>query len=206
MATKTAIATVGALILIPVLIAALAQGALSALFATPSASQPSQTALADIPAAYLALYRAAATVCPGLDWSILAAIGKIESDHGRSTLPGVHSGENPAGAGGPMQFLQPTFDAVISRHRLPPGGASPPSRYDPHDAIYAAADKLCDDGADYADLHAAIFAYNHAQCTSARSSPKQPGTPAPRPPQPRSPRPASPPIRRSPRGVKNLIG
>jgi hypothetical protein len=61
-----------------------------------------------------------------------------------------------------MQFLQPTFDTVIARHPLPPGGASPPSRYNPHDAIYAAAYYLCDSGAGRGDLHAAIFAYNHA--------------------------------------------
>jgi len=52
---------------------------------------------------------------------------------------------------------------VISRHTIPPGGASPPSRYDPHDAIYAAAYYLCDSGArDHHGLYQAIFAYNHA--------------------------------------------
>ena len=61
-----------------------------------------------------------------------------------------------------MQFLQPTFDSVITRHDLPPGGASPPSRYNPHDAIYAAAHNLCDNGVRRGDLHAALFAYNHA--------------------------------------------
>jgi len=50
----------------------------------------------DIPAPLLPLYRQAAASCPGLDWSVLAAIGKIESDHGRSSLPGVHSGGNAA--------------------------------------------------------------------------------------------------------------
>jgi len=125
------------IILIPLLIAAGVSGAISAVFG--GSSQPSQSALADIPADYLALYRAAAGVCPGLDWSILAAIGKIETDHGRSTLPGVSSGQNSAGAGGPMQFLQGTFDGVMARHPLPAGGTSPTSRYNPHDAIYAAA-------------------------------------------------------------------
>lgn len=48
---------------------------------------PSPQAIADIPANYLALYQDAARVCPGLHWSILAAIGKVESNHGRSTLP-----------------------------------------------------------------------------------------------------------------------
>jgi len=160
MATKLAIAAIGVILLIPLLIAAAVQTAISAVFGGTS-SQPSQTALTDILEDYLALYHQAATVCPGLDWSTLAAIGKIETDHGRSPLPGVHTGENHAGAGGPMQFLQATFDAVVARHPLPPGGAHPPSRYDPHDAIYAAAYYLCDSGAGRGDIHAAIFAYNH---------------------------------------------
>ncbi|WP_459547615.1 C40 family peptidase [Nocardia sp. X0981] len=120
-------------------------------------SVPSTEAIDDIPPEMLVLYQQGAASCPGLDWSILAAIGKIETDHARSTLPGVTSGENFAGAAGPMQFLAPTFDSVVARHPLPPGGADPPSRYNPHDAIHY----LCDSGAP-ADLYAAIFAYNHA--------------------------------------------
>ncbi|MEU0872954.1 bifunctional lytic transglycosylase/C40 family peptidase [Nocardia brasiliensis] len=129
--------------------------------ATGPGSVPSSEAQHDIPAELLVLYRAAAGNCPGLDWSVLAAIGKIETDHGRSPLPGVSSGENPSGAAGPMQFLAPTFESVTTRHRLPAGGASPPSRYNPSDAVHAAAFYLCDSGAP-ADLRAAIFAYNHA--------------------------------------------
>ena len=34
----------------------------------------------------------------GVPWSVLAAIGKVESDHGRVRLPGVRSGSNWAGA------------------------------------------------------------------------------------------------------------
>lgn len=158
---KVAVAVIAALLLIPLLIAAGVSGAISAVFGSGS-SQPSATALADIPADYLALYREAAGVCPGLDWTILAAIGKIESDHGRSPLPGVSSGENYAGAGGPMQFEQSSFDGVLARHQLPSGGASPPSRYNPHDAIYAAAFYLCDNGVSRGDVRAAIFSYNHA--------------------------------------------
>ncbi|NBH06026.1 bifunctional lytic transglycosylase/C40 family peptidase [Amycolatopsis sp. SID8362] len=138
--------------------------ALSGASGQSAASAPGPGAVADIPADYLVLYREAARTCPGLDWSILAAIGKIETDHGRSKLPGVHSGMNSAKAGGPMQFLQSTFDSVVARHPIPPGGAHPPSRYNPHDAIYAAAAYLCDSGArDGRDLHGAIFAYNHAE-------------------------------------------
>lgn len=161
MIAKVGVAAIGTIILIPVLIAAGVSGAISAMFGSGS-SQPSATALIDIPADHLALYREAARVCPGLDWSILAAIGKIESNHGRSTLPGVNSGENFAGAGGPMQFLSSSFDGVLARHQLPPGGASPPSRYNLHDALYAAAFYLCDNGVSQGDLHAAIRAYNHA--------------------------------------------
>ncbi|CAM4528702.1 bifunctional lytic transglycosylase/C40 family peptidase [Nocardia ninae] len=128
---------------------------------TGTGSTPSPEARQDIPAEMLVLYQAAAGDCPGLDWSVLAAIGKIETDHGRSPLPGVSAGQNSSGAGGPMQFLAPTFDAVIARHRLPAGGAAPPSRYHPHDAVHAAAFYLCDSGAP-GDLRAAIFAYNHA--------------------------------------------
>ncbi|WP_435593837.1 NlpC/P60 family protein [Nocardia sp. bgisy118] len=128
---------------------------------TGTGSTPSTEAQQDIPAEMLVLYQAAAGDCPGLDWSVLAAIGKIETDHGRSTLPGVSSGENSSGAGGPMQFLASTFDSVTARHPLPAGGASPPSRYNPSDAIHAAAFYLCDSGAPE-DMYSAIFAYNHA--------------------------------------------
>ncbi len=40
----------------------------------------------------------------GVSWTLLAGIGEVESDDGRSTLPGVHSGANAFGAAGPMQI------------------------------------------------------------------------------------------------------
>ncbi|MBV9141429.1 MAG: bifunctional lytic transglycosylase/C40 family peptidase [Pseudonocardiales bacterium] len=159
---KTVAGTTAAITMLVILISAAVNGALLALFGN-STSQPSQTALSDIPADYLTLYHQAATVCPGLNWTILAAIGKIETNHGRSRLPGVHSGENAAGAGGPMQFLLPTFNNVTAHHPLPPDGTTPPSRYNPRDAIYTAAYYLCDNGARHGDLQTAIYAYNHAQ-------------------------------------------
>lgn len=79
MATKLAIAAIGVILLIPVIIATAVQAAVSAMLASPP---PNQTALTDILGDYLTLYRQAATVCPGLDWSVLAAIGKIETNHG----------------------------------------------------------------------------------------------------------------------------
>lgn len=113
--------------------------------------------VADIPAEYLREYRAAADTCPRLNWSLLAAIGKVETDHGRVNLPGVTSGTNHAGAAGPMQFLAPTFAAVRDRHREVGGDV-----YDPADAIPAAAHYLCDSGLRRGNQYAAIYAYNHA--------------------------------------------
>jgi cell wall-associated NlpC family hydrolase len=122
----------------------------------------SPAATSAIPVAMLALYQAAAATCPGLPWTVVAAIGTVESGNGTSTLPGVHSGANAAGAEGPMQFEPATFAAYSEP--VPAGGAVPPSPYDPVDAVYAAARMLCaDGGAGGADLPAAVFAYNHDQ-------------------------------------------
>jgi hypothetical protein len=120
---------------------------------------PSSTARAEIPPAYLALYRASARACPGLPWGVLAGIGKVETNHGRSTLPGVRSGVNRFGCcAGPMQFNlrngpPSTWDAY--------GHGGDP--YDPKDAIPAAARLLCRNGARGGrDVRGAVFAYNHA--------------------------------------------
>ena len=121
----------------------------------------SSTGTAQIPPAMLALYQQAAATCSGLPWTILAAIGTVESDNGQSNLPGVHSGANAAGAEGPMQFEPATFAAYDEP--VPSGGADPPSPYDPTDAVYAAARLLCADGAaSGASLPAAVYAYNHS--------------------------------------------
>ena len=64
----------------------------------------SSTATPRIHSAMLALYQEAAITCPGLPWTILAAIGTVESDNGQSTLPGVHAGANPGGHAGADQF------------------------------------------------------------------------------------------------------
>lgn len=146
-------------LLVIVLVGAGATSVIAAVFGGGT-STPSPMAVNDIPPDYLARYRQAATTCAGLGWSVLAAIGKVETDHGRSSLPGVHSGSNYAGAKGPMQFEPATFAQY--GNPVPPGGASPPSPYDPTDAIYAAARMLCANGAGRGDLQSTIFAYNHS--------------------------------------------
>jgi cell wall-associated NlpC family hydrolase len=109
---------------------------------------------------WLTLYRQAAGYCPGLSWSVLAAIGTVESSNGQSTAPGVASGANAAGAEGPMQFEPATFAAYAT---VGPGGAQPASPYDPTDAVYTASAMLCANGAGApATLRAAIADYNHS--------------------------------------------
>jgi len=89
----------------------------------------------------------------------MAAIGSIESNHGRAQLAGVHSGANFTGAMGPMQFLGATWAAYGV------DGDSDGRRdvYDPDDAVPGAANYLCANGAgDLARLADAVWAYNHA--------------------------------------------
>jgi hypothetical protein len=114
---------------------------------------PSAVAQDGIPPEYLALYQSAAAT-EGLDWTVLAGIGKVETNHGRSTQPGVHSGVNFAGCcAGPMQFnLHGTWQAYGD------GG----DVYNPADAIPAAARYLKASGAP-GDYHRAILAYNHSE-------------------------------------------
>jgi cell wall-associated NlpC family hydrolase len=140
---------------------ALVASAVSLLGMGGGAPAATTAAAARIPPAMLAIYQRAAATCPGLSWTILAAIGTVESDNGRSTLPGVHSGANAAGAEGPMQFEAVTFAAYDEP--VPAGGAAPPNPYDPTDAVVAAARLLCANGAaGGADIAGALFAYNHS--------------------------------------------
>jgi cell wall-associated NlpC family hydrolase len=153
---KVGAAAGAALLLVIILITAAATGAAS-LFGFGSNSPPSANASADIPAAYLLLDMQAAASCPGLPWSVLAGIGKAESDFGRAA-----DQVSSAGALGPMQFLPSTFDQYAQP--VPPGGVHPPTPWDPVDAVYAAARMLCANGArGGADIRAAIFAYNHSE-------------------------------------------
>lgn len=136
---------------------------------------PFRHALSDVPMDYVVLDRQAAATCPSLPWTVLAAIAKVESDFGRSNLPGVHSGTNPWGAAGPMQMgidgaagrTFQAYDHPVAADRTPtptPPGADPQNPWDPTDAVYAATRDLCTNGGgNPATLHNAILAYNHAE-------------------------------------------
>jgi hypothetical protein len=132
------------------------QGASGSL--TSSGTGVSAAAQAQIPAEYLLLYQQAAGRY-GLDWAILAGIGKVECDHGRDPDPACtrEGAVNSAGAGGPMQFLASTWAA----YGVDGDGDGRADRWDPADAIFAAARYLRASGAP-ADYEEAILAYNHA--------------------------------------------
>ena len=130
----------------------------------PTAGQPnpSSAAAADIPPGYLRLYRQAGARYR-IPWPVLAAIGKVESNHGRARLPGVRSGSNWAGACGPMQIgCVPGSKAGNAWARY--GHGHP---HDPTAAIPAAARYLVDHGA-HRNLNRAIYAYNHSRSYVAK--------------------------------------
>jgi cell wall-associated NlpC family hydrolase len=132
-------------LLLPVLVIGAAMGGVQV-------AEPSPSALADIPPEHLALYQEAATEL-GMPWELLAAVGKVESDHGRNPASWE---PNAAGAEGPMQFLPATFAQYSWA-----SGNSHPNIYDPRDAIYAAAALLVDNNV-RDDPRGALYAYNHA--------------------------------------------
>jgi Transglycosylase SLT domain len=108
-----------------------------------------------VPSSLLTLYRASAQeYCPGMSWTVLAAINEIESGDG------ANEGPSSAGALGPMQFIPSTWaewgiDAF--------GQTGTPDIMNPLDAVPSAARLLCAAGAGNSKtLSGAIFAYNHA--------------------------------------------
>ena len=107
-----------------------------------------------IPASYLDLYRRAATTCPGLPWTVLAAIGTLETRNGQN----VHT--SVAGAQGPMQFLPSTW----ARWGYDADGNGRADIANSVDAVFSAARYLCAVGAGRGGpaLDGAIYSYNHA--------------------------------------------
>jgi peptidoglycan DL-endopeptidase CwlO len=133
---------------------------------------PSKAAGTAIPANYLHLFQQAGHTY-GVPWTILSGIGEVESNDGRSTLPGVHSGANAFGAAGPMQIgiggaagdtwggapIHPAGQQV-GGVATDGNGDGVASVYEPADAIDGAAKYLLEHGV-LANPSGAIFAYNH---------------------------------------------
>jgi cell wall-associated NlpC family hydrolase len=142
---------------------------------TGTAGQPPAGARAkSIPADYLNWYKRVGQQY-GVPWTILAGIGTVESDNGRTTLPGVHSGQNGFGAAGPMQIGvegasgnswggAPVHPAgqVVRGVATDENGDGIANVYDPPDAIAGAARYLLNAGVQ-TNPSGAIFAYNHLQ-------------------------------------------
>jgi Transglycosylase SLT domain len=131
LATIIAGAAAALLILVPLALtagtSALNSGACARLTA---AQQPVPSPEANsIPRNYLALYQQAGRAY-GIPWTVLAGIGKVESDHGRN------DGPSSAGALGPMQFLPSTWATYGDGGNI----------YNPADAIPAAARYLLANG------------------------------------------------------------
>ncbi len=125
--------------------------------ATPTTPAAPATPSSGLPTTYLQLFQeSAADYCHGLSWTVLAAIGQIESGDG------ANDGPSSAGALGPMQF-EPSTWAEWGIDGF--GQTGPPNIMNPYDAVPSAARMLCADGATAGgsnSLASAIFDYNHA--------------------------------------------
>jgi soluble lytic murein transglycosylase-like protein len=103
-------------------------------------------------ARYVQIYKTAAKRYGfAKDWYVLAAVGKVESNHGENTGP------SSAGAMGPMQFLPSTW----KEYGVDGNGDGVANIMDPEDSIPAAAAYLKDGGAPE-DWYAALYTYNRA--------------------------------------------
>ena len=101
---------------------------------------------------YVQIYKAAAKRYGFTeDWFVLAAVGKVESNHG------ANMGPSGAGAMGPMQFLPSTWQ----EYGVDGNGDGEANIMDPEDAIPAAASYLKAGGAP-GDRYAALYTYNRA--------------------------------------------
>jgi hypothetical protein len=154
--------------------------------ASSTSQVPDGATVGDIPTSLLGVYTAAAGSCPGLLWSVLAAIGSIESRHGQGRLD-ESSGEvvphilgpaldgrngfarirdetSPDGwahAQGPMQFLPDTWRTWGRVAPGRPAGALA-SPHNTWDAIWSAAAYLCGSAGRVTDVRSAIRTYNHS--------------------------------------------
>jgi hypothetical protein len=145
----------------------------------------------DIPPVALAAYVTAADRCAGLDWTLLAGVGRVESNHGQvgggtidahgtMTPPIVGialDGTNntraiPVQSGGSPWHDDPVWDRATgpmqfitdtwTAHSVDANGDGVATPHNFHDSTAAAADLLCGPGGQIGDLRAAIGRYNNS--------------------------------------------
>jgi hypothetical protein len=146
------IALVSAILVFLLLLPLLLMGLLIAL--SGDQPSPSDLALEEIPPELIGVYEAAAATCEGLDWTVLAAIHKVETGFGTGRAT------SSAGAQGPMQFMPATF----ATYGIDGNGDGRADINGVEDAVFSAANLLCANGAgDPARLATAIWNYNHSQ-------------------------------------------
>lgn len=165
-------------------------GAATSVFANSGVAGigPSEEAIEDIPPVVLQAYIAAGTACPGLPWTVIAGIGKVESNHGRhgGSSIGLDLISRPPIIGIPLdgrpgvaripdtddgrldgdlvwdRAVGP-FQFIPSTWALFEGAAGGPRNphYLPH-GVEAVVWHLCPQGTT-TDLESAIFSYNRSQ-------------------------------------------
>ncbi|NUP46251.1 MAG: C40 family peptidase [Catenulispora sp.] len=146
---KLATAVAAGLLALITLIGAAGAGVASALGLGSGSGPPSDTARAQVPPTFYLTAIHAAAECPGLSWTVLAAIAN------QATGFGWHAG--PDGTIGPMGLTDKEF--TDHADPVPPGGATPASAGDVVDAMFATARLLCAGGAkNGTDLNAALKA------------------------------------------------
>ena len=166
-----------------------AAGGAGSASAAVTVSNPSEEALEDLPPILLRLFIAEAQQCPGLPWTVMAGISKVESNHGRyagSTL-GSDGVIRPSIIGIPLNGTNGTarivdsddglwdgdtvWDRAVGPFQFIPGswrifggdgdddGIADPNNV--FDAVPAMRRHLCPDG-QIIDIEAAVFSYNRS--------------------------------------------
>ena len=166
-----------------------AAGGAGSASAAVTASNPSEEAITDIPPLMLSLFVHEATQCPGLPWTVMAGISKVESDHGRFGGAGLGSDGTirPPIIGIPLDGTNGTaripdsdggrwdhdtvWDRAVGPFQFIPSswrifgadgnndGVADPNNV--YDAIGAMRRHLCPDG-QTADIESTIFSYNRS--------------------------------------------
>jgi hypothetical protein len=152
-------------------------------------TEPSADATSDIPPLMLRLFIHEASRCPGLPWTVMAAVSKVETDHGRhggsqlqpdGTITPRIVGPALDGTGGNAAITDTDqgiwdndtvwdratgpFQFIPTSWRIYGTDGNGDSIADPHnvyDGTPAMRRHLCPDG-NIADLNGAIYAYNHS--------------------------------------------